>query len=64
MVSHRGGALQRAAIFEIGCNTGRAKRVVADRRRDLGRTRPAGIATNRSSLFSIQTVRKLADGRG
>ena len=39
MVRHRRGRFQRAAIFQIGGDPGRAETVVADRRPDLGSRR-------------------------
>src|SRR3546814_12144584 len=39
LVRHRRGRLQRAAVFQIGGDPGRAERMVADRRPDLGRAR-------------------------
>jgi DNA invertase Pin-like site-specific DNA recombinase len=39
MVRHRRGRLQGAAVLQIGGDPGRAERMVADRRADLGRRR-------------------------
>lgn len=41
VVGHRGGIFERAAVFQIGGDTGRAERVIADLRADAGRERPA-----------------------
>ena len=41
VVRHRRGLFERAAIFQIGGDAGRAERVVADRRGDAGRERAA-----------------------
>jgi hypothetical protein len=41
MIGHRGGVLERAAVFQIGGDAGRAERVVADHRADAGSLGPA-----------------------
>jgi len=37
VIGHRGGILERTAIFEIGGDPGCPKRVIADLRADAGR---------------------------
>src|SRR3546814_8996992 len=50
MVRHRRGRLQRAAVLQVSGNPGRAERMVADRRADLGRHRASAHHRERIGL--------------
>src|SRR3546814_20619925 len=50
MVRHRPGRLQRAAVLQVSGNPGRAERMVADRRSDIGRHRASAHHRERIGL--------------